>query len=230
MLFSVITLFPEMFQGIFDYSIIKRAQNNNNINIRFINLRDFGIGRHRIVDDKPYGGGSGMILRVDIVESAISFCRKSIKGEKVILLDARGQTYHQEKAKELSLLSHIILVCGHYEGIDQRIKNFVDEEISIGDYILSGGELPAMVIVDSVSRLVTGVLKSENATILESFSGIDNTRMLEYPQYTRPKTYKRKSVPAILLSGDQGKIEKYRINEAVRITSEKRPDILKKKA
>lgn len=218
-----------MFQGIFDYSIIKRAQENKLISIRFINLRDFGIGRHKVVDDAPYGGGSGMILRVDVVEKAIAFSKKGIKDEKVILLDARGNPYKQNKAEELSHLSHIILVCGHYEDFDQRIRDFIDDEVSIGDYILTGGELPAMIIVDSVSRIVPGVLKSTDATTYESFSGIRN-KILEYPQYTRPKTYKGKSVPDILLSGDRGKIEKYKDLEAFRITREKRPDILDEKA
>lgn len=228
MLFSIITLFPEMFQGVFEHSIIKRAKEKKLIEIKFINLREFGIGKHKTVDDRPYGGGTGMILRVDVVENAIRLAKKGIKGEKVILLDARGKPFKQNTAKELSTLTHIILICGHYEDFDQRIKGFVDEEISIGDYILTGGEIPAMAVVDSLTRLIPGVLKSENATTIESFSGIKNSEMLEYPQYTRPRIYKGKAVPKILLSGDQKKIDDFKTEESIRVTSEKRPDIAKK--
>lgn len=217
-----------MFQGLFEHSIIKKAQEKGLVKINFVNLRGFGIGKHKTVDDRPYGGGAGMVLRVDVLEKAINSVKKGVRDEKVLLLDPRGKTYQQETAENLSKLSHVIIVCGHYEGFDERVRDYIDQEISIGDYILTGGEIPAAAIVDSIIRLVPCVLKKEEASEIESFSKIDNKRMLEFPQYTRPSTYKGKSVPEILLSGDQEKIRKYRIKEAIRITKEKRPEIVKK--
>ncbi|OGH11236.1 MAG: tRNA (guanosine(37)-N1)-methyltransferase TrmD [Candidatus Levybacteria bacterium RIFCSPHIGHO2_01_FULL_36_15] len=216
-----------MFEGIFNHSIIKRAQKEKLIKIKFINLRDFGIGTHRTVDDRPYGGGTGMILRVDVVDKAVQSAKEDDMSGKVVLLDPKGKTYNQKTAENFSKLTHLILICGHYEGYDERIRNFVDEEISVGDYVLSGGEIPAMLIVDSVARLIPDVLKKQNATSLESFSKIGSTRILEYPQYTRPGVYKGKKVPEILLSGDLKKIEEYRLDKAVAITKKRRKDLLK---
>ncbi|MBI3577588.1 tRNA (guanosine(37)-N1)-methyltransferase TrmD [Candidatus Gottesmanbacteria bacterium] len=202
MKFSILTLFPEMFIGPFDSSIVKRAKEKGLVTIDFVNIRDFATDTYKSVDDHPYGGGGGMVLRVDIVDAAL----KKLKGKKV-LLDPRGERYSQKKAREYSKLDHLILICGHYEGVDERVKSLVDESISIGDYVLTGGEIPAMVIIDSVTRLIPGVLKKEEATRSESFT---QTGVLEYPQYTRPEVYKGMNVPDILLSGDHKKIAEWR--------------------
>lgn len=208
MTISILTLFPEMFQGPFDYSIVKRAKDKEEISIHIINIRDFSTDKYKSVDDHPYGGGIGMILRVDVIDRAIQ--RQKVKGkrkkERTILLDPRGTPYTQAKAQELSKLDHIILVCGHYEGVDERVRQLADESISIGNYILTGGELPAMVMVDSIVRLLPAVLK-QDATKNESFS-LSGT--LEYPQYTRPEEYKGMHVPEILLSGNHKKIREWR--------------------
>ena len=227
---SILTLFPEMFEGPFDYSIIKNAQEKKKVDIEFINIRDFGIGRHRVVDDKPYGGGHGMILRVDVMDAAISKAKsKNLQAfeQEVVLLNPHGKTFNQEKAKELSTLKHLILVCGRYEGIDERAKKFIDEQISIGDFVVTGGEIPAMLVTDAVVRLIKGVLK-EGVTSYESFSlpaGKKNP-LLEYPQYTKPHRYKNLNVPSILLGGDHGKIKSWRDNEALITTARLRPDLL----
>lgn len=230
---SILTLFPEMFQGTFDHSIIKNAQDKKKVSIEYVNIRDFGIGKHKVVDDKPYGGGHGMIFRVDVLEKAISKTKKnpsalSSKDQKVILLSPRGKTFNQKKAKELSNLKHLILVCGRYEGIDERTKEFIDEELSIGDFIVTGGEIPAMLVTDSVVRLIKGVLK-EGVTASESFSLPAGRQgpILEYPQYTKPNTYKKLSVPLVLLGGNHSKIKEWRDNESLEITTKLRPDLLK---
>ena len=232
MTFTIITLFPEVFTPILSSSILGRAARNGKIKIRTINLRDFGIGRHRIVDDKPYGGGVGMVLRVDVLDRAIQSARKKSReagsrsaGEAVILLDPKGKVYKQETAEELSRFEHLILVCGHYEGFDERVRDSCTHEISIGDYILSGGEIAAIVVVESVARLVKGVLAKVDAPEIESFSKNAHGRILEAPTYTRPPVWRGKKVPAVLLSGDFAKIEKYRTSQAGKITSERRPDL-----
>jgi len=210
---TILTLFPDAFDSPFSYSIIKRAIAKKRITIELVNIRNFGIGVHKLVDDRPYGGGVGMILRVDVVHRAIQHARcKRRCRERVVLMDARGETFTQKKAREFATLQHLILVAGHYEGIDDRIAHFVDERISIGNYILSGGELPAMVIVDSVVRLTKGVLKKE-AIEKESFS---NGVLLEYPQYTRPRTYQELLVPAVLLLGNHKKIQQWRVRASGR--------------
>lgn len=221
---SILTLFPEMFQGPFDVSIIKRAKEKKLVDIEYINIREFGVGKHRTVDDTPYGGGNGMVLRVDVLHKAIEKTKdKKLKkdAQKVILLGAKGKTYNQKTAESFLKLKHLIIVCGHYEGFDERIKNFVDEEISIGDFILTGGEIPAMLITDSVIRLIKGVLRDKSAA-LESFSPY-----LEHPQYTKPRKYEDLSVPEILLSGDHKRIDVWRKKESVDITSKLRPDLIK---
>lgn len=203
-----------MFQGPFDYSILKRAQKKNQLSIDFINIRDFGIGRHKIVDDKPYGGGVGMVLRVDVIDKAIENAKCSADGgsnakcnERIILTDPRGERFNQQKAREFSALDHLILIAGHYEGIDERVReHLVDETISIGDYVLTGGEIPAMVIVDAVSRLQSGVLRKD-ATTNESFE-VEGKR--EHPQYTRPPVYRDWKVPKVLTSGNHGKIRNWK--------------------
>ncbi len=213
---TILTLFPQMLKGPFDFSIIKRAIEDCKIQINLVDIREFGEGKHKVVDDKPYGGGIGMVLKVDVLEKAIrsALDQKLNKDEqKVTLTSASGKTYNQKKAQEYSNLKHLIIICGHYEGVDERVMEFVDEEISIGDFILTGGEIPAMLITDSVARLVTGVLK-EGATRLESFS--DET--LEHPQYTRPENFKGLKVPEVLLSGNHGKIEEWKKEESLKKT------------
>lgn len=222
MKFDVLTLFPEMFKSL-EESIIGKAKEKNLIDINLINIRDFSKDKHKKVDDTPYGGGAGMVMKADVVYDAF----KSIKQDnaKVIYLTPQGKTLNQKKVEELSKESHLILLCGHYEGIDQRvIDKIVDEEISIGDYVLTGGEIPAMVLIDSVSRYIEGVL-SKDSTKEESFSN----GMLEYPQYTRPEVFENKKVPEILLTGHHENIEKWRRKKAIEITYKKRPDILKNK-
>ena len=222
---SILTLFPEMFQGPFEYSIIKRAREKGLIEIIYVNIREFGIGKHKAVDDTPYGGGIGMVMRVDVIHSAIMASKCQTREdtncrEKTILLSASGKTFKQSIAKTYSNLDHLILVCGHYEGIDARIKHFIDEEISIGDFVVTGGEIPAMLITDAVTRLIPNVLK-EGATENESFSlgRIENPR-LEYPHFTRPQLYKNHAVPEILLSGNHHEIEKWRVMKSYEKTED----------
>lgn len=214
-----------MFNGPFEHSIIKRAIEQKLVEIAFVDLRKFGLGNHKLVDDKPYGGGKGMVLRVDILEKAINKTKnKKLKmdEQKVILTSAHGKTFNQEIAGEYSKLKHLIIICGHYEGYDERIKNFIDEEISIGDFILTGGEIPAMLITDSVARLIKGVIKDESS-LYESFSPL-----LEYPQYTKPQVFKKLEVPKILLSGNHEEIRKWRKEESIKVTKKLRPDLFKK--
>lgn len=222
MLISIITLFPEVFDPILNTSILKRAQEKGKVSFGLVNLRDFGEGKHKVVDDRPYGGGAGMVLKADILLKALS----SILNRKsyTILMSASGVPYKQQKAKELSKLDHLIIICGHYEGVDQRfIDKYVDEEISIGDYVLTGGEVPAMVLVDSIARLIPGVLEKEEATEEESFS----KSLLEYPHYTRPEVFEGLKVPQVLLSGDHAEIEKWRREKSLEKTKSVRPDLLK---
>lgn len=221
MRFDILTLFPEMFSPLQE-SIIGRAKEKGILNINVINIRDFSKDKHKKVDDTPYGGGAGMVMKPDVVYDAYS----SIKTEeaKVIYMSPKGNVLNQQKARELSKEKHIIVLCGHYEGIDQRVLDeIVDEEISIGDYVLTGGEIPAMVLIDTVSRYVDGVLNSES-TAEESFSN----NLLEYPQYTRPEEFRGKKVPEVLLSGHHENIKKWREEQARKITKARRPDLLKK--
>lgn len=204
MTFDIITLFPEMFIGPFDQSIIKRAQDRNLVKINLHDLRDFAIDERGSVDDKPYGGGIGMVLRIEPIYEAL----QTIKSSKVVLLDARGETFSQKKAQEYSKLDQITLICGHYEGVDERVRKYlVDESISIGNYVLTGGEIPTMVITDAISRLIPGVLEKPEATEIESFSDGNN---LEFPQYTRPEEFNGWKVPEILTSGNHEEIAKWR--------------------
>ena len=221
MKFDILTLFPEMFEPI-KQSIIGRAIKNNIIDINLINIRDFSRDKHKKVDDTPYGGGAGMIIRPDVVYDAYQSIKD--KNARVIYMSPQGKVLKQEKVKELSEHKHLILLCGHYEGIDQRvIDEIVDEEISIGDYVLTGGEIPAMVLIDSVSRYIEGVINFES-TSEESFS----KGLLEYPQYTRPENFLGMQVPEILKSGHHENIEKWRRKEAIKTTYIKRPELLKK--
>lgn len=227
---TILTLFPEMFTGPFSHSIVKHATEKKRVSITLRNIRDFGRGSHKMVDDTAYGGGIGMILRVDVIHEAIeaSLDKSTPRNrQRVVLLSARGKQFSQKSSRKLSQYDNLILICGHYEGVDERILDYIDEEISIGDFILTGGELPAMLITDSVVRLLPGVLK-EGATDQESFSLMEKrSSLLEYPHYTRPKEYQNKTVPEILLSGDHKKIADWRQEQAKRITKKRRPDLLK---
>lgn len=203
---DILTLFPKMFEGPFNESIIKRAQDKSLIEIMIHDLRKWGLDDRRTVDDRPYGGGPGMIMRVDVVDSALKELKT--KNSKVILLDATGEKFTQQKTVELSKLEHLILIAGHYEGVDHRVhEHLVDEVISIGDYVLTGGEIPAMVIIDSIVRLIPGVVGKEASIVEESHS---QPGYLEYPQYTRPEKYKKWNVPEVLLSGNHKKIKNWR--------------------
>lgn len=218
--FDVLTLFPEMFDSL-KSSIIGRAQGKNLININLINIRDFSKDKHKKVDDTPYGGGAGMIMKPDVIYDAYDSIQD--KNAKVIYMSPQGQKLTQKKVCELANEKHLIILCGHYEGIDQRvIDEIVDEEISIGDYVLTGGELPAMVLIDAVSRYADGVITKES-TVEESFTN----GLLEYPQYTRPEVFRGVRVPEILLSGHHENIEKWRKEKSLEVTKNKRPDMLK---
>lgn len=220
MKFDVLTLFPEMFTPL-KSSIIGRATQNNYIEINITDIRDFSKDKHKKVDDTPYGGGAGMVMKPDVVYDAI----KSViaNNTKIIYLSPQGKQLTQKKIEELSKEEHIVCLCGHYEGIDQRvIDEIAPEEISIGDYVLTGGELPAMVLIDSVSRYIDGVLDKESVKE-ESFAN----GLLEYPQYTRPEVFKNRAVPEILTSGHHEKIEEWRRKQSIKTTYEKRPDLLK---
>ncbi len=220
MKFDVLTLFPNMFKSL-EESVIGKAIEKKLIEINLINIRDFSKDKHKKVDDTPYGGGAGMVMKPDVVYDAYL----SVKDEKakVIYLTPQGNVLNQEKVKQLSKNEHLILLCGHYEGIDQRVLDeIVDEEISIGDYVLTGGELPAMVLIDSVSRYIEGVINEESIEE-ESFS----TNLLEYPQYTRPEEFRGRKVPDVLISGHHENIKKWRAEKALEVTKKKRPDLLK---
>ena len=218
---DILTLFPDMFNGVFEESIIKRAIDEKKIEINIINFRDYTNDPHNKVDDTPYGGGAGMVLSCQ----PIFDCIKDIKTDNsiVIMLTPSGRVYKQEIAYDLSKEKHLILLCGHYEGFDERIKSICDMELSIGDYVLTGGEVPAMVLVDSITRLIPGVIEEESH-INDSF----NDNLLDYPVYTKPSVYDGMFVPEVLLSGDHKKIEEYRNNERIRLTKENRPDLLEK--
>jgi len=220
---DVLTLFPKMFKGPFDQSIIKRACDKEIVEIKIHDLRKWTEDKHRTIDDHPFGGGVGMVLMIKPIYDALKELKT--KTSKAILLSPQGKVFNQKVARSFSNEKHLILVCGHYEGFDERIRKYlIDEEISIGDYVLTGGELPAMVIIDSITRLVPGVLKNDQATEIESFS----KQLLEYPQYTRPSDFKGWKVPEVLLSGDHKKIAQWQKEKEIEVTKKKRPDLLKK--
>ncbi len=218
---DILTLFPEMFQGIFEQSIIKRAIDMEKVNINLIDFRKYSKDIHHKVDDTPYGGGAGMVLTCQ----PIFDCVRDIKTEDslVILLTPDGEVYKQEKAYELSKKKHLILICGHYEGFDERIRSICDLELSIGDYILTGGEIASMVLVDSITRLLPDVIATESH-LNDSF----NNHLLDYPTYTRPQVFEGMEVPEVLLSGNHKKIEEYRYQESLEKTRRVRPDLLDK--
>jgi tRNA (guanine37-N1)-methyltransferase len=223
---DIISIFPKMFSAVLDESIIKRAQLKGKVKIFTHNLRDYTLDKHRKIDDRPFGGGCGMVIQVEPVFRALQAIKKKIKGKsKVILLSPQGKRLNQSYAKKLSECRNLIFICGHYEGVDERVRQYlVDEEISIGDYILTGGELAAMVLIDSLVRLIPGVLGDKNSLNFESFEG----NLLEYPQYSRPARFKDWAVPEILLSGAHDKIYAWRKLQALRRTRQSRPDLLKK--
>ncbi|MEK7571386.1 MAG: tRNA (guanosine(37)-N1)-methyltransferase TrmD [Patescibacteria group bacterium] len=247
---SILTLFPEMFVGPFDHSIVKRAQEKGAIEIELINIRDFGVGSHKMVDDTPYGGGVGMVLKVDVVHQAIEYAKQRHSGKRepsasrilsntdsgqarmtrVVLMSATGTPFEQPTAKAYASLDHLILICGHYEGIDARIGAYIDEEVSIGDFVLTGGEIPTMLITDAVTRLIPGVLP-QGATDNESFSlsGEKETETyLEYPHYTKPAAYNGMEVPEVLRGGNHKEIAAWKKEQSRLITKTVRPDLLKK--
>ena len=217
---TILSLFPNMFEGFLTESIIKRAIQNEKVEVKIINFRDYSVYNNKQVDDTPYGGGAGMVLMCD----PIFRCLDEIRTPKshIIILSPEGSIYNEKKARELSKYEDIILICGHYEGFDERIKTLADEIISVGDFVLTGGEIPAMLIADSIIRLLPGAITNES---LESESFNEN--LLDYPVYTKPAVYRDMNVPDILLSGDHKKIDDYRESERIRLTKEKRPDLLK---
>lgn len=220
---DILTLFPNMFDEFCKSSIIFKAIKNNLVTINIHNIRDYSKEKNKQVDDYPYGGGSGMVLMCDPIFNAIETLK--ISSSKVIMLTPDGESYKQKLAYEFSELEHIIILCGHYEGFDERIRSIVDYEISIGDYILTGGELPAMIVCDSIVRLVDNVIKKESHQE-ESF----NNNLLDYPNYTKPRVYKNMSVPEVLLSGHHKNIADFRYEKQLAKTTEKRPDLLKEEA
>src|SRR3990172_5728669 len=244
---DILTVFPQMFAGPLDASIVARAKEHGLVEVWIHDLRRWTTDRRKTVDDRPYGGGSGMVMMVEPIDRALHDLKLKVKSEKlkVILLSPQGKVFSQARARDLAKLDNLILIAGHYEGVDERVReHLVDEEISIGDYVLTGGELPAMVLVDSIVRLIPGVLEKPEATELESFSTFHATPefpkstgramrgrypLLEYPQYTRPANFKGWKVPEILRSGDHAGVETWQMKQALKRTRERRPDLLKGK-
>ena len=251
---SILTLFPKMISAFLQESILKRAIQKKIVEIEVVDLRTFAIDEYGTVDDRPYGGGAGMVMRVDVLAKAIdqvkcqmSNVKKSF--QKILLTSPKGKQYNQKKALELSKLEHLVIVCGHYEGVDERVLKFVDEEVSLGDFVMTGGEVPAVAICDSVIRLLPGVLKKESATEEESFfevslseiiscvgetevlkklknKNVEKVKLLEYPHYTRPERFENMTVPVVLLSGNHKDIINWRLDQAYKETIIKRPDLL----
>lgn len=225
--FKVLTLFPGMFTGPFDHSLIKKARDNQTIALTIINIRDYAESKHQTVDDTPFGGGQGMLMMPGPVVSAIeaNCSPEADANQEVILLSPQGKPFRQEDAVRLSSKQSIIFVCGHYEGFDERIRDYVHSEYSIGDYVLTGGELPAMVMIDSIARLVPGVIKEQDSFMEDSFYD----GLLEHPHYTKPREFRGKEVPEVLLSGHHKNIREWRLKESLRRTYLRRPDLLEKR-
>ncbi|MCS0673054.1 tRNA (guanosine(37)-N1)-methyltransferase TrmD [Cytobacillus firmus] len=221
---DVLTLFPEMFEGVFGHSILKKAAENEAVKYNVVNFRDYADNKHKTVDDYPYGGGAGMVLKPQPIFDAVDDLRsKSGASPRVILLCPQGERFTQKKAEELAEMDHLIFVCGHYEGYDERIReHVVTDEISIGDFVLTGGELGAMVVIDSVVRLLPGVLGNEESHMKDSFS----TGFLEHPHYTRPADFRGIKVPDVLMSGNHRLVDEWRVKESLRRTYLRRPDLL----
>ena len=248
---TILTLFPAMIEGFIQDSIIKRAQTKGLVEIKVVNLREFALDSYGTVDERPYGGGAGMVLRIDVLKKALSSVtnEEHIPTKKIVLTSARGTVFNQQKAQDFSRLEELVIFAGHYEGFDERFSEYVDEEVSLGDFIMTGGELVAASLCDAVVRLLPGVLKKESATVEESFfsvsieelvtavsenstllslkeKGVTEVKLLEYPQYTRPEEFEGKKVPEILLSGDPKKIRKWQLKLAFEATLKRRPDLL----
>lgn len=246
---TVLSLFPEVVQTVCDVSIVKRAQEKGFVEIEYVQLRDYAIDDHGTVDDRPYGGAAGMVLRIEPIVKALEALQSTEVASHVVLTSARGKQFSQAIAEKLATEKHLILIAGHYESTDERVNDYINEEISIGDYILTGGELPISIIIDSVVRLIPGVLKKDQATEEESFSsisleevakvvgmtpelaalqskGIKYLRLLEYPHYTRPQEFRNVAVPEILISGDHARMREWHIRKAYECTLERRPDLL----
>ena len=221
---DILTLFPEFFVSPLNQSILKRALAGGIIQVEFINLRDFAFDRHKITDDRPFGGGPGMVLKIEPLVEAIQWARSNRPNLRVILLSPQGRLFKQSLAVEFAALENLLLICGHYEGVDDRVQHYIDDEISLGDFILTGGEIPALVILDAVTRLLPGSLGDADSAQEDSFK--DN--LLKGPQYTRPREFCGFSVPEILLSGDHQRIAHWRRQEAVRRTWQRRPELLQK--
>ena len=229
MIFDIMTLFPELVDYVLGESIIGRARKAGAIEVACHNIRDYSEDKHRRVDDTPYGGGKGMLMMAPPIyncyEHIVALRKDTVQNTRVLYMSPSGQVFHQKKAEELADYDHIVILCGHYEGVDRRIiDEIVDEEISIGDYVLTGGEIPACIVVDSIARLIDGVLSDAECHENESIS----SGMLEYPQYTRPYEFHGVKVPDVLISGHHENIDRWRHEEALRLTQEKRPDVLKK--
>jgi tRNA (guanine37-N1)-methyltransferase len=225
MKFDILTLFPDLFASPLRASILGKGIERELVEVRITNIRDFASDKHRVVDDTPYGGGQGMVMKAEPVAGAIEWVKSQDPSAWTVYLTPQGGPFNQERARELSLKPHLILLCGRYEGIDERARElFVDEEISIGDYVLTGGELAALVVMDSIARLVPGVLGSDRSAEEDSFSGF----LLEYPQYTRPVDFRGHRIPAVLLSGNHAEISRWRRKEALKRTLRRRPDLLAK--
>ena len=223
--FDILSGFPEMFESPLNHSILKRAQEKGMAEIHLHNIRDYAEDKHRMTDDAPYGGGGGMVMKVEPIDMALASIVPSRDNALVVLLTPQGETFNQKIAEEMSRYFRIVLVCGHYEGVDERVRDhLVDREISIGDFVLTGGELSAMVIVDAVTRLIPGVLGNYDSASYDSFS----TGLLEYPHYTRPGSYRGWQVPDVLLSGNHREIESWRRKESLKRTYLRRPDLLEK--
>lgn len=218
---TVLTLFPEMFAPLQE-SILKRAQEAGLIQIKLVNFRDYATSKHKNVDDVPYGGGAGMLLKPEPIYAAIRDLSQVSAGRRVLLMSPQGEVFHQEKAKQWSTQEELVFICGHYEGFDERIRDLADEEASLGDYVLTGGELPAMVMIDSVARLIPGVLGEGASAEEDSHSSV----LLEYPQYTRPADFEGQRVPDVLLSGHHAMIRRWRKKESLRRTFLRRPDLM----
>lgn len=222
MIFSILTLFPGIFDSPLRESITKKAVDKGIITFNIVNIRDFAEDNHRTCDDAPYGGGPGMVMKIEPIYRAMEHLEKTEGKPRYVLLSPQGRLFDEDTAIRYARASHLCLVCGRYEGLDERVLNLVDEEVSIGDYVLSGGEIPALVLIDAVTRCIPGVLGNEQSSADESFSG----GLLEYPQYTRPEAFNGMEVPSVLLSGNHEEIRKWRRREALRKTIFKRPDLM----
>ena len=220
---DVLTLFPEMFQGPLSESLLKKAQQKGLLSLNTVNLRDFASDKHKTTDDTPYGGGTGMVMKIDVVAKALESREQNVE-RKSIMLCPTGRKLTQEKVNELAKVKHLVLLCGHYEGIDARVRDLVDEEISIGDYVLTGGEIPAMVLIDAVARQIPGVVKEADSVQQDSFFA----GLLDHPSYTKPEKFGDNSVPNVLLSGNHAEINRWRRKESLKLTLERRPELLAK--